>query len=172
MRKMGFSNEFVVVVLSIISLVSALSFMFVIKLLKEMRDSGWNSGYNVMQAAKAAASVAGKAGFIERRIMASGFAGQFNSWEMIRQIISAFYEWSLNESIRDETRDFWFLRNSETIEGQLKSSFRAFKIAYDDDYWSMTLSTATKQVSWATRIQIIHMVSWSVCRAIRCKLDR
>ena len=41
MRKMEFSNEFVVVLLSIMSLVSALSFMFVIKLLKEMRDSVW-----------------------------------------------------------------------------------------------------------------------------------
>ena len=42
MRKMGFSNEFVVVLSSIMSLVSALSFMFVIKLLKQMRDSAWN----------------------------------------------------------------------------------------------------------------------------------
>ena len=159
MRKMGFSNQFVVVVLSIISLVSALSFMFVIKLLKEMRNSAWNIEYNAMGAAKASEGVADKAGFIERRIMASGFAGEFNNWEMKRQIISAFYEWSLNEKVRDETREFWFLRKCETIEGQLKSSFRAYMIAYDRDYWSLALSTAIKEVSWATRIQIIHMVS-------------
>ena len=59
--------------------------------------------------------------------MAKGFAGEFNIWEMIRQLISAFFEWSLNDKVRDETREFWFLRKCETSEGQLKSSFRAFE---------------------------------------------
>ena len=90
--------------------------------------------------------------------MAKGFAGEFHNWEMIRQIISAFFEWSLNDKVRDEAREFWFLRKCETIEGQLKSSFRALKIPYDPDYWLMAMTTAIKQVSWATRIKISHTI--------------
>ena len=120
MRKMGFSNEFVVVLLSIMSLVSALSFMFVIKLLKEMRDSAWNIGYNVMVAAKAPERVAGKAGCIERRIM----AGQFNSWEMRRQVINAFYEWPPDENVSDTETELEEDEEDELLTGVPRKRMR------------------------------------------------
>ena len=60
MRKMEFSNEFVVVVLSIM----ALSFMYALRLLKQMRHSAWNIEYYAAQTQASAETVAGKAVFI------------------------------------------------------------------------------------------------------------
>ena len=91
MRNMEISGEFVGMFVSVFSLIQFFLMGVMIKLLKDMRTSGWSIEFNATAAAEAAETAALKGGYTERRIMAYCFAGQFNNWELVRQIMSLFF---------------------------------------------------------------------------------
>ena len=75
---MGISNVFFVILLTFVCCLNSIFLIVVIKLLKDMRESGWNTEYSCLSACKAAEGCASKAGYIERRVMASIFGGLVN----------------------------------------------------------------------------------------------
>ena len=79
MMAINISDEFFVILLSVVCFLNSLFLIVVIKLLKDMRESGWNIEYSCMMACKAADSCASKAGYIERRVITSMFTGTFSS---------------------------------------------------------------------------------------------
>ena len=119
-----------------------------IKLLWDMRKSGWNIEYHAYVAVQAGESTALKGGYVERRIMAYCYAGQFNNLELVRQIMNLFSEWSVGDN-GDTIREQFFLRNVSALESQFRMSFNAFRIQYDPDYFKLVYTSAMRKVSWA-----------------------
>ena len=92
MRSIEVSGEVLLLFAIVFSLIQCLLMGAVIKLLWDMRSSGWSVQKDAKRAAKGAEQAALKCGYTERRIMSYCYAGQFNNWELVRQIMSLFWE--------------------------------------------------------------------------------